>query len=99
MRLAEAHGCRFAAPPRGLFGWVDAGVDTERLAHALLDEWLIAPGTLFHAAPRPTTLMRINFATSQDAAFWRALDRARAALRGAAAAVPPARQGRPRQFE
>ena len=43
------------APPRGLFGWVDAGVDTERLAAALLDEgWLLAPGALFHAAPRPT---------------------------------------------
>ena len=76
-RLAEAHGCRFAAPPRGLFGWVDAGVDTERLAHALLDDWLIAPGALFHAEPRPTTLMRINFATSQDARFWKALAAAR----------------------
>jgi DNA-binding transcriptional MocR family regulator len=79
-RVAEAHGCRFAAPPRGLFGWVDAGVDTERLAQALLDDWLIAPGTLFHAAPRPTTLMRVNFATAQDASFWKALAAARARL-------------------
>jgi DNA-binding transcriptional MocR family regulator len=79
-RLAEAHGCRFAAPARGLFGWVDAGVDTERLAQALLDDWLIAPGSLFHAEPRPTTLMRINFATSQDARFWKALAAARARL-------------------
>jgi DNA-binding transcriptional MocR family regulator len=77
VRLAEAHGCRFAAPPRGLFGWVDVGVDTERLAQLMLDDWLIAPGALFHATPRPTTLMRINFATSQDLRFWRALDRAR----------------------
>ena len=80
VRLAESHGCRFAAPPRGLFGWVDVGVDTERLAGALLDDWLIAPGALFHAVHRPTTLMRINFATSQDARFWRALVRAREAL-------------------
>ena len=80
VRLAESHGCRFAAPPRGLFGWVDVRVDTERLAGALLDEWLIAPGALFHAVHRPTTLMRINFATSQDARFWRALVRAREAL-------------------
>ncbi|MEO7008897.1 MAG: PLP-dependent aminotransferase family protein, partial [Caldimonas sp.] len=80
VRLAEAHGCRYAAPARGLFGWVDVGVDTERLARALLDDWLIAPGALFHAVHRPTTLMRINFATSQDARFWRALDSARAAL-------------------
>jgi len=80
VKLAESHGCRFAAPPRGLFGWVDVGVDTERLAQALLDEWLIAPGALFHATHRPSTLMRVNFATSQDARFWRALDRARARL-------------------
>ena len=73
MRLAEAHGCRFAAEPRGLFGWVDAGVDSERLAHAMIDDWLLDPGSLFHARPRPTSLMRINFATSQDARFWKAL--------------------------
>ncbi len=81
VRLAEAHGCRFAAPPRGLFGWVDAGVDTERLARAMLhDGWLLAPGALFHVAPRPTTLMRINFATTQDVRFWRALAQAREGL-------------------
>ena len=72
VKLAQAHGCRFAAPPRGLFGWVDTGVDTERLAHAMLDSgWLLAPGALFHAARRATQLMRINFASSQDARFWR----------------------------
>ena len=32
VKLAETHGCRFAAPPRGLFGWVDVAADTERLA-------------------------------------------------------------------
>jgi DNA-binding transcriptional MocR family regulator len=80
VKLAEAHGCTFAAPPRGLFGWVDVGVDTERLAAAMLDDWLIAPGALFHAVPRATTLMRINFATTQDARFWRALERTREAL-------------------
>jgi len=80
VKLAESHGCRFATPPRGLFGWVDVGVDTERLAQAMLDEWLIAPGALFHATHRPSTLMRVNFATSQDARFWRSLDRARANL-------------------
>ena len=80
VKLVEAHGCRLAAPPHGLFGWVDAGVDTERLARALIDEWLIAPGSIFHAEPRPTTLMRINFATSQDPRFWQALVAARAEL-------------------
>lgn len=82
VRLAEGAGCRFAMPPRGLFGWVDAGVDTERLAQAMADEgWLLAPGSLFHATPRPTTLMRINYATTQDARFWRALERTRAHVR------------------
>ena len=80
VKLAESHGCRFAAEPRGLFGWVDTGVDTERLARAMLEEWLLAPGALFHATPRPSTLMRINFATTQEPRFWRALERARAAL-------------------
>lgn len=81
VRQAEAVGCRLASPPAGLFGWVDAGVDTERLSHAMLDQgWLLAPGTLFHATPRPTTLMRINFATTQDAKFWRAMEQARSTL-------------------
>jgi DNA-binding transcriptional MocR family regulator len=80
VRLAETHGCTFAAPPRGLFGWIDTGVDSERLAEALLDEWFTAPGALFHAEHRPSTLMRINFATSQDPRFWRAVERAREAL-------------------
>ena len=81
VKLAESHDCRFAAPPRGLFGWVDVGVDTERLARVMLDDgWLLAPGALFHATHRPTSLMRINFATTQDARFWRALAQARQGL-------------------
>jgi hypothetical protein len=37
-----------------------------------LDEgYLLAPGALFHAQRKPGTLMRINFATTQDAAFWK----------------------------
>jgi DNA-binding transcriptional MocR family regulator len=84
VRLAESAGCRFITPPQGLFGWVDTGVDTERLALPLLDTgWLIAPGTLFHANRRPSTAMRINFATSQDAAFWKAYGVARASMKNA----------------
>jgi DNA-binding transcriptional MocR family regulator len=72
--LALEAGCRFVAPPQGLFGWVDVGTDTEALAQALLDEgWLIAPGRLFLATARPSTLMRVNFATAQDARFWQRL--------------------------
>ena len=74
VRLAQAAGCRFVTPPAGLFGWVDIGTDTERLSQALLDDgWLIAPGALFHATPRPSPLMRINFATTQDVGFWDSL--------------------------
>jgi DNA-binding transcriptional MocR family regulator len=72
VRLAREAGCSFAAPPAGLFGWVDVGCDTEVLSQQLLnDGWLTAPGTLFHASPRPTTLMRVNFATAQEPRFWR----------------------------
>ena len=78
VKLALAAGCRFATPPMGLFGWVDTGVDTERLATDMLDDgWLLAPGTVFHAGRRPSTLMRINFATTQDPRFWQAFDKAR----------------------
>ncbi len=79
VRLADAADCRFVSPPRGLFGWVDVGTDTERLARLMLDDgWLLAPGALFHATPRPTTLMRINFASTQDTRFWDALQKERA---------------------
>ena len=78
VKLAQAHGCTFAAPPRGLFGWVDVGADTERLARAMSEEgWLLAPGALFYAARRASRLMRINFATAQEVRFWRALCLAR----------------------
>ncbi len=80
-RLATDAGCTFVTPPQGLFGWVDTGVDTERLSQAMLDDgWLLAPGSLFHVDRRPTTLMRINFAMSQDAKFWRAFGQAAASL-------------------
>jgi len=78
VKLAEEHGCRFAAEPRGLFGWVDVGVDTERLALAMFDQgWLLAPGALFHATHCPTSLMRINFATTLEPRFWQALAQTR----------------------
>ncbi|HSH91591.1 MAG TPA: PLP-dependent aminotransferase family protein [Ramlibacter sp.] len=72
VKLALNAGCTFAAEPAGLFGWVDTGVDTDALAQRMLDEgYLLAPGALFHAQRKPSTLMRINFATTQDAAFWK----------------------------
>jgi len=71
VKLALAAGCTFAAPPAGLFGWVETGVDTDALAQRMLDAgYLLAPGALFHARRQPSTLMRINFATTQEAQFW-----------------------------
>ncbi len=82
VRLAREAGCHFVAPPQGLFGWLDVGADADRLAQVLLNEgWLIAPGSLFHATRRPSTLMRVNFATAQDLRFWRALKAAREAMK------------------
>ena len=82
MRLAEEAGCRFVAPPHGLFGWVDTGVDTDRLAGRMAEQgWLTAPGSLFHAVPRPSSLMRINFASSLELRFWQAFAQARRGLR------------------
>ncbi|QTD44918.1 PLP-dependent aminotransferase family protein [Ottowia testudinis] len=81
VRLAQAAGCTFVAEPAGLFGWIDTGVDTDQLALRLLDEgYMIAPGALFHANRAPSTRMRINFATTQEAAFWQAFERVRDAL-------------------
>ncbi|NMM09460.1 MAG: PLP-dependent aminotransferase family protein [Polaromonas sp.] len=78
VKLALAHGCTFAAEPAGLFGWVETGVDTDVLAQRVLDEgYLIAPGALFHAVRKPCTLMRINFATTQESAFWSVFARLR----------------------
>ena len=78
VKLALAHGCTFAAEPAGLFGWLDTGVDTDALAQRMLDEgYLIAPGSLFHAVRKPSTLMRINFTTTQDASFWKMFARLR----------------------
>ena len=82
VKLAVAHDCRFATEPAGLFGWVDTGVDTDALTQRMLDEgYLLAPGSLFHAVRKPSTLMRINFATTQEAAFWKVFVRLREELR------------------
>ncbi|MDR2155092.1 MAG: PLP-dependent aminotransferase family protein [Burkholderiaceae bacterium] len=83
VRLALQAGCRLASEPAGLFGWVDTGIDTDQLALRLLDHgYLLAPGALFHASRQPSTLMRINFASAQDAAFWKTFAQARKALAG-----------------
>jgi DNA-binding transcriptional MocR family regulator len=74
--LALGHGFTFAAEPVGIFGWLETGVDTDALSQRMLDEgYLLAPGALFHAQRRPSSLMRINFATTQEPVFWSLLQR------------------------
>jgi DNA-binding transcriptional MocR family regulator len=81
VKLALSAGCTFATPPAGLFGWVETGVDTDALAQRMLDKgYLLAPGALFHANHAPSTLMRINFCTTQDADFWQVFQSVRAAM-------------------
>ena len=81
VKLALAHGCTFAAEPVGIFGWVETGVDTDALSQRMLDAgYLLAPGALFHANRAPSSLMRINFATTQEPPFWETLQRLRKEL-------------------
>jgi DNA-binding transcriptional MocR family regulator len=74
--LRQAGACRRAAPlppsrPGCLGGSIRAWTPMQ-LAQRMLDEgYLLAPGALFHAERKPSTLMRINFATAQDATFWK----------------------------
>jgi DNA-binding transcriptional MocR family regulator len=83
VKLALAHGCTFASEPVGLFGWVETGVDTDALSQRMLDEgYLLAPGALFHARRTPSSLMRINFASTQEAQFWKTFARLRDEQRG-----------------
>ncbi|MFT4192643.1 MAG: PLP-dependent aminotransferase family protein [Comamonas sp.] len=84
VRLAREAGCRFVSEPAGMFGWVDTGVDADALAQRLLDQgWMIAPGSLFYAERQPSTCMRINFASTQEVAFWQAYAAAVRAMRSA----------------
>jgi DNA-binding transcriptional MocR family regulator len=88
VKLALAHGCTFASDPVGLFGWVETGVDTDALSQRMLDEgYLLAPGALFHAQRTPSSLMRINFASTQEAQFWKTFARLRDEQLGKASTV------------
>jgi DNA-binding transcriptional MocR family regulator len=81
VKLALGAGCTFASPPAGLFGWVETEVDTDALSQRMLDEgYLLAPGALFQAQRAPSSLMRINFATTQDVIFWNVFARLRAEM-------------------
>lgn len=51
---------------------------TDALSQRLLDEGcMLAPGALFHANRQPSSLMRIKFANTQDAVFWKVFEQVR----------------------
>lgn len=64
------------APSAGMFVWADAGRDTNVLAaHAMAENLLLAPGSLFSPSQLPSSRMRLNIAAMQDPAVWRFLER------------------------
>ena len=63
--------------PAGMFVWVDAGCDTNRLAEQAMEHgFLLAPGSLFSPNQLPSTRMRINVATMSDPGIWHFLEQA-----------------------
>lgn len=48
--LALAHGCTLPQSLQACLAGSKTGVDTDALAQRMLDDYLIAPGALFHAA-------------------------------------------------
>jgi DNA-binding transcriptional MocR family regulator len=80
VKLALAHGCTFCRATGGAV-WLAGDRRGHRhvLSQRMLDVgYLLAPGALFHAERQPSTLMRINFATTQEAQFWDTFARLRA---------------------
>ena len=77
LRQMERVGFKIdVAAPAGMFVWADAGRDTNVLtAHAMAENLLLAPGSLFSPNQLPSTRMRLNLAAMQDPAVWRFLER------------------------
>jgi len=78
LRRIEALGMTMVPPPNaGMFAWVDAGRDTNVLAAQAMEQGLLlAPGSLFSPSQLPSTMMRLNIASMEDAALWDFLERA-----------------------
>lgn len=82
MRMTSA-----SQSPRAQFDGRIAERIRNRLAQRLLDldldlelDYLLVPGALFHVSRQPSTLMRINSATTQAAQFWKVFSKTRAEL-------------------
>jgi DNA-binding transcriptional MocR family regulator len=72
-RIGLASG---GTPAAGMFAWVDTGVNTNLLAErAMMEEILLAPGSLFSPSQLPSTRMRLNVAAMQDPRIWAFLER------------------------
>ena len=52
-------------------------MSTSATIQSRLTDALLAPGALFHAQRTPSSLMRINFASTQEAQFWKTFARLR----------------------
>lgn len=64
----------FAEPAAGMYVWVNLGVDANQVARRMIDmEYLTAPGSLFLPDQRPSSWMRFNVATSDEAPMIEAL--------------------------
>lgn len=93
IRTVEGLGLApFRAPMGGMFVWADAGLDTQPLAEAMLEQgYLMAPGSLFSPEQRPSTWMRFNVATSGNPRMLAALETALAHARQRLKSVEPPR--------
>ncbi len=69
VKLALQAGCTFAAEPAVACSArsIRASTPTPWPSACWTRATLLAPGALFHAERKPSTLMRINFATTQEA--------------------------------
>jgi DNA-binding transcriptional MocR family regulator len=77
VRQLERLGLDTGIPtPAGMFIWVNAGRDTNVMAEkAMAQGYLLAPGSLFSPNQLPSTFMRINVASMEDAGIWAFLKR------------------------
>jgi DNA-binding transcriptional MocR family regulator len=77
VRQAERVGLKVdMVSPVGMFIWADIGRDAQVVAEKGLEHGILfAPGNLFSPSQLPSTRMRLNVATTCDAAVLRFLER------------------------
>ena len=79
VRQLEKLGIDIPMPPSaGMFVWADIGSDANALTErALAQGYLLAPGSLFSPRQLPSSLMRLNITTMNEAGIWKLIERAR----------------------